>query len=63
MGVVIRGSELNDFLDTWDLHKTAPEDFSSSVAYREILGLGPAGGTSTGRQVGLLEGQQEGRQA
>jgi predicted transposase YdaD len=39
------------------------EDFSSSVAYREIFGLGRQEGRQEGRQVGLLEGQQEGRQA
>ena len=35
------------------------EDFSSSVAYREIFGLG----RQEGRQVGRQEGRQEGRQA
>ena len=35
------------------------EDFSSSVAYREIFGLG----LQEGRQEGRLEGRQEGRQA
>ena len=34
------------------------EDFTSSVAYREIFGLG----RQEGRQEGLLEGQQKGRQ-
>ena len=35
------------------------DDFTSSVAYREIFGLG----LDEGRQLGLLQGQRQGRQA
>jgi predicted transposase YdaD len=38
------------------------DDFTSSVAYREIFGLGRQEGRQEGRQKGLLEGQQKGRQ-
>jgi predicted transposase YdaD len=34
------------------------EDFSSSVAYREIFGLGRQEGRQEGRQVGRQEGRQ-----
>ena len=43
------------------------DDFTSSVAYREIFGLGHQQGEQKGRQAGLQEGRQaglqEGRQA
>jgi predicted transposase YdaD len=39
------------------------DDFTSSVAYKEIFGLGLQEGRQEGRQEGLQEGQQEGRQA
>jgi predicted transposase YdaD len=38
------------------------DDFTSSVAYREIFGLGRQEGLQEGRQVGLLEGLQEGQE-
>ena len=37
-------------------------DFTSSVAYREIFGLGHQQGEQKGRQAGLQEGQEQGRQ-
>ena len=39
------------------------EDFTSSVAYKEIFGLGLEEGRQDGRQEGRLEGREEGRQA
>ncbi|MCP9901393.1 DUF4351 domain-containing protein [Cyanobium sp. Cruz CV13-4-11] len=38
------------------------DDFTSSVAYREIFGLGHQQGEQKGRQAGLQEGQEQGRQ-
>ena len=38
------------------------DDFTSSVAYREIFGLGHQQGEQKGRQAGLQEGQEKGRQ-
>jgi predicted transposase YdaD len=37
-------------------------DFTSSVAYREIFGLGRQEGRQEGRQAGLQEGRQAGLQ-
>ncbi|MEY4808446.1 MAG: hypothetical protein RLZZ206_2835 [Cyanobacteriota bacterium] len=39
------------------------DDFTSSVAYREIFGLGQQEGEQKGRLQGRQEGLQEGRQA
>jgi predicted transposase YdaD len=38
------------------------DEFSQSVAYREIFGLGLQEGRQEGLQEGLQEGRQEGRQ-
>jgi len=38
------------------------EDFTSSVAYLEIFGLGRQEGRQEGRLEGLQEGQEKGRQ-
>ena len=39
------------------------DDFTSSVAYKEIFGLGLEEGREEGRQEGRQEGREEGRQA
>jgi predicted transposase YdaD len=40
----------------------AVDDFTSSVAYREIFGRGHQKGEQKGRPAGLQEGQEKGRQ-